>query len=88
MTWRRKIARLAGRLLGRHTGLWCGCPVCAPQEREMRDMLGMPGKHPESLTRELPAKQEAKLAALAAELWPADEWADIIIEVRRAEGQP
>ena len=85
MSWRKIMALLAG-LLGRHAGR-CRCPLCNQDEREMRDVLGMPVRHPESLTRELPARQEEKLAALAAELWPDDEWTEIIIDIRGAEGQ-
>jgi hypothetical protein len=86
MTWQKIIALLAGRLR-RHVGR-CACPLCDQQERGMREMLGMPRLHPESLTRGLPAGQEEELAALADELWPDEEWTGIIIEVRRAEGQP
>ena len=86
MTLRKIIALLAGRLR-RHAGR-CACPLCDQQERGMREMLGMPGLHPELLTRELPAGQEEDLAALADELWPDDEWTAIVIEARRAEGQP
>jgi hypothetical protein len=80
------LSRLAARLLRRHATA-CACPLCDPQEQEMRAVLSMPARHPELLTRELPADQEEALAALAARLWPDDEWAEIIIEIRRAEGQ-
>jgi hypothetical protein len=83
MTW---LTMLLARLAGRHT-VRCGCPVCNPAELEQRDVIGMPYRHPESITRELPTGQEEELAALAAELWPDDEWTGIILEVRRAEGQ-
>lgn len=43
-------------------------------ERETRDVLGMPRRHPESLTRELPGPDEEWLAALCAALWPNDEY--------------
>ena len=86
MTWRKIIALFAG-LLRRHAGR-CTCPLCDHDERGMREMLGMPRMHPESLTRELPAGQEEDLAALADELWPDEEWTAIVIEARRAEGQP
>lgn len=83
MTW---LASLLARLARRHT-LRCGCPLCNPGELEQRDVIGMPYRHPESITRELPAGQEEELAAIAAELWPSDEWTSVITEVRRAEGQ-
>jgi hypothetical protein len=44
-------------------------------EREARQILGMPAGHPESLTRPLSRAQERRLAALAARLWPHDEYA-------------
>ena len=85
MTWHKIIARLAG-LLRRRPGR-CRCPLCSQDEREMRAVLSMPARHPELLTRELPAAQEEELCAWASELWPDDEWTEIIIEIRRTEGQ-
>jgi len=82
---RALLARVAARLRRRHSTA-CGCPLCDPQEQEARAVFGMAAAHPESLTRELPAAQEEELAGLAAQLWPGEEWAEIIIEVRRAEG--
>ena len=38
----------------------------------------MPAAHPEKIIRELPGGQEEWLAALAAALWPGDEYAAII----------
>ena len=86
MALRRILTRLAARLFGRHCRACC-CPLCNQDEREMRAMLRMPARHPELLTRELDSAQEEELGAWASELWPADEWAEIIIEIRRAEGQ-
>ena len=58
---RRALARLApGRM--------------ARIEREWRDVHGMPRRHPESLTRALRRREERRLAALRAELWPHDEY--------------
>ena len=47
----------------------------------------MAARHPERITRELPRGQEEYLAALADTLWPGDEYAAIITELRR-EDQP
>jgi hypothetical protein len=92
MTWHKTIVRLAGLLARpcdrcRHPAR-IACPAAHQDELEMRAVLGMPPQHPESLTRELPAGQEKYLADLAAGQWPDDEWTEIIIEIRRAEGQP
>jgi len=70
----RALARLAGRLRG------------GKAERDARKSIGMPRRHPERLTRELPEANEEWLAATAAELWPQDEYAQIIAETRE-EGQ-
>ena len=43
-------------------------------EREWRDVRGMARRHPESLTRALRRREECRLAALRAELWPHDEY--------------
>jgi hypothetical protein len=61
-----------------HVRGWCPCPLCDISERAARPGLGMPARHPEFITRDLPAGQEEHLAALAAELWPADEYEAII----------
>jgi hypothetical protein len=43
-------------------------------EREARDVLGMPWGHPEHLTRPIRRRDKRRLEALAAELWPHDEY--------------
>jgi hypothetical protein len=43
-------------------------------DREWRDIHGMPRHHPESLTRALRRRDERRLAALKAELWPRSEY--------------
>jgi hypothetical protein len=43
-------------------------------DREWRDVHGMPRRHPESLTRALRRREERRLAALCAELWPGNEY--------------
>ena len=65
----------------------CGCPLCDHAEREARLAIGVPARHPEWVTRELPAAQEEELARLAAELWPDDEYAEVITQLRRQDGQ-
>jgi hypothetical protein len=92
MAPRRKIlARIAGLLClpvpGGHAGQ-CRCPLCSHGERQARAALGMPDRHPERITRELAPPLEEWLASVAAGLWPDDEYADIIPELRRQEGQP
>jgi hypothetical protein len=57
------------RVLGR---LRPGCAARA--DREWRDVHGMARHHPESLTRALRRREERRLAALRAELWPHDEY--------------
>jgi hypothetical protein len=53
----------------------------------MVDSRGFPaGEHPENLTAELPEADEEWLAALADELWPEDEYADLITEHGRRIG--
>jgi hypothetical protein len=69
----RALARLAGRLLGGNA------------ERAARKAMGMPIRHPERLTAELPEGDEEWLAGLAAGLWPDDEFTAIIAETRRED---
>ena len=45
----------------------------------------MPAAHPEKITRELPGGQEEWLAALAAGLWPDEEYTAIITGTRRKD---
>jgi hypothetical protein len=45
-------------------------------------LRGMPLRHPESITADLPAAQDEQLAAVARELWPDDEYTAIIAEQR------
>jgi hypothetical protein len=45
----------------------------------LTDHLGFPSpRHPENLKRELRKRDEEWLAAVAAQLWPADEYAEIV----------
>lgn len=68
--------RLAGRLSFR----------ARRAERHARKSIGMPERHPERLTGELPEREEEWLAALAAGLWPDDEFTEIIADTRREDG--
>lgn len=54
-------------------------------ERRARKAIAMPARHPERITSELPERDEVWLAALAALLWPDDEYTAIITETRREE---
>lgn len=54
-------------------------------ERDARKALAMPARHPEQLTRELPEAEEEWLAGVAAELWPDDEFTEIITDTRRED---
>jgi hypothetical protein len=80
----RVIAWLCARL-GAHVRGRCGCLACDWAEREARATIGMPAWHPERITRELPGGQEEWLAALAAALWPEEEYTAIIAEVWRED---
>lgn len=57
-------------------------PLAWRQERAARTAIGMPARHPERITRELPGGDEEWLAALAALLWPDDEYAEIVRNTR------
>lgn len=48
-------------------------------ERQSRAVMGMAPRHPERLTGELPAAQEDWLTAAAEEMWPQDEYTEIIL---------
>ena len=77
-----KAAAIAVRVLR-----WLAARIRAGKaERDAREALGMPAGHPERITAELPEDQEEQLAALAAELWPDDDYVQIITETRQ-EGQ-
>jgi hypothetical protein len=57
------------------------------KERTARAALGMPARHPELLTRKPGRAEWRQLAAWLAELWPSDEYTEIIAETwRRDEG--
>ena len=75
------LASLAGWLFiqvrGGHVRR-CACPLCNQVERQMREAMGVPLRHPERVARDLPGDQEEQLAALAEELWPHDEYAAIV----------
>ena len=52
-------------------------------ERAARAAIGMPALHPELITRTPGRAEWTLLAALTAELWPADEYVAILTEVMR-----
>jgi hypothetical protein len=56
-------------------------------ELDARTAIGMPLKHPERITRDLPDRDEEWLAEAAASLWPDDEYAEVTLEIRNREGQ-
>lgn len=80
----RALAWLRAPLTAHRRGR-CGCPLCHQAEQAARSAIGMPARHPERITRDLPGGQEEWLAALAAALWPDDEYAAIVIETRRED---
>jgi hypothetical protein len=85
---RARLACAVGWLfarLGAHVRVRCGCPACDTGERDARAAIGMPARHPERITRDLPDRQEEWLAGLAAALWPEDEYARIIAELWRKD---
>jgi hypothetical protein len=49
-------------------------------DADLRDANAMPHGHPESLVAELDPADEGELAAYASEMWPADEYAEIVAE--------
>jgi hypothetical protein len=73
----RVIAWLC-RTTDAHVRGWCRCPLCDQAEQGARALRDMPARHPESLTRDLGDGQDEWLAAIAAGLWPADEYTTII----------
>jgi hypothetical protein len=80
----RALGRLAARL-GIHVRAACACPLCDKAERDARQALGMPARHPERITSGLSGGREKWLAAVAADLWPHDEYAEIVIETRKED---
>jgi hypothetical protein len=60
-------------------------PAAGKAEMDAREAIGMPARHPERITAELPEDQEERLAALAAELWPDDDYVQIITDTRRED---
>ena len=79
----RGLLRWLTALVRGHARGRCGCPACDRAERDARALIGMPARHPEWITRDLPAGQDEWLAALADQLWPGDEYTAIINELRR-----
>jgi anti-sigma regulatory factor (Ser/Thr protein kinase) len=68
----RRVQRRPGRLAGaaHRVALWRHRRYAArPLEREARDVLGVPWRYPENLTR-----RQHQLDRLAAELWPNCEY--------------
>ena len=55
----------------------CG-PLARRRERAARTAIGMPARHPERITAELRRRDEDWLAGLATDLWPEDEYAQIV----------
>jgi hypothetical protein len=78
----RAVLLAAVRVLGR---LPVPLGIRGKAERRARKATGMAARHPERLAGELPEGQEEWLAGLAAELWPDDEYAQIITETRRED---
>ena len=68
---RRALSMLAGRRRGR--------------ERAARAALGMAARHPERITSS-PCRADARLlAAVMADLWPHDEYVQIVRDNRRED---
>jgi hypothetical protein len=71
-------AALTKALAGAITG-----PGKDPADDQARDGIradGLPAEHPESMVLELSPADEVWLAALSNDLWPADEYQQIIAE--------
>lgn len=58
------------------------------RERAARAAIGMPAKHPERITTEPSRAEWRQLAARLAELWPNDEYTQIITGTWRQDGRP
>jgi len=69
--WRRLVLRVA-------TAVWRVLQSQPPAGYPLVEAGWPTGAHPESLTAELPGADEEYLAALAAGLWPADEYTEIV----------
>lgn len=80
----RSLLWLAALARG-HRGGRCGCIACDKTERDARTAIGMPIRHPERITRDLPERNENWLADVAGLLWPDEEYAEIIAEIWRQE---
>ena len=88
------VVYLSWPWLGKGLHSWC-CGYCAARrkykplpplpvgEKTVRDTLGVPRNHPERLTWRRHGSDEVALLALAAELWPGDEYVEIVDEFRR-----
>ena len=81
---RQALRRLAAQLGAGGRGQ-CTCPGCDEVELIARAAIGMPARHPERIIGGLPDGQEKRLAAVAAALWPHDEYAQIITDVWRPD---
>ena len=80
-----RITALAARLATLARQAIQAGPLARRREGAARAAIGMPARYPERITRELPAAQEEWLAAVCAELWPADEYTHIIADTRRED---
>ena len=58
------------------------------RERIARAAAGMPGRHPELLTRKPGHAEWQLLATWCAELWPHDEYTAIVAATRRQDWPP
>jgi hypothetical protein len=76
------VTGTVARVLRCLRSVWSGLPGCDRAERGARAAIGMPARHPERITGDLPGGQEEWLAGLAAALWPDGEHAAIIAGTR------
>ena len=58
------------------------------RERAARAAIGMPAGHPEQITAKPSRAEWQQLAAWLAELWPNDDYTQIIADTRRQDGRP
>jgi hypothetical protein len=68
--WR--LALVFRRALARRPLLWRRQALVA--ERETRDLMGVPWRHPENVATGLRGGYQRRLDRLQAELWPANEY--------------